>query len=147
MMPDRRLWLLTLLALVGGWSTAGAAATCTMNVQGVNFGAYDPLANASVNGTGTVNVTCDAQVSGTISLSAGSGTYAQRTMSSSAMKMQYNLYTDSARTQIWGDGTGGSSVLSGTTTSGAFPVYGRIPGGQKIGAGSYSDTIVVTIAY
>lgn len=52
------------------------------------------------------------------------------------------------------DGTGGSAVRSnayilslGATRTDEFPVYGKLPGGQNVSAGAYSDTIVATVIY
>ena len=75
-------------------------------------------------------------------------------LSGGGWNLNYNLYTNSARTIVWGDGTGGSSAqtLSGGTVSGGLrrfsrTVYGRIAAMQNVGAASYSDTIVMTVIF
>lgn len=51
------------------------------------------------------------QVKYVVTLSTGiSGTYAARTMVSGPNTLTYNMYVDTARTQIWGDGSPGTSV-------------------------------------
>lgn len=64
--------------------------------------------------------------------------------------IDYSLYADAARTQVLGDSTGGSVLISGTSTGGtdSFPVYGRVFGGQNPKpVGSYSDNVVATVTF
>lgn len=47
-------------------------------------------------------------------LGAGlSGKFNNRQMTNGRSILHYNLYLDSALSQIWGDGSGGSSVVNG----------------------------------
>jgi spore coat protein U-like protein len=65
--------------------------------------------------------------------------------------VNYQLYSDSGHSSVWGETTSGSpDVVTGTGSGDgqAITVYGRVPSGQtnpKIGA--YSDTITVTVNY
>ncbi|NNC64112.1 MAG: spore coat protein U domain-containing protein [Gammaproteobacteria bacterium] len=64
----------------------------------------------------------------------------------------YNLYSNPARTLVWGDGTGGSlTVFRSKPRPGrqnfSLPVYGRIPPTQSVSPGLYSDDIIVTIVF
>lgn len=149
-----RLAILTLAM----FSCAGANADtiCTVSASGVAFGNYDPLANANADGTGSVSVTCigSGTVTYTISASMGSGTYQARKLVSGSHTLDYNVYTDSTRTTIWGDESSGTGLISDSVTAtpgGATKtstVYGRIFSGQKTASvGSYSDTLIVTISY
>jgi len=68
--------------------------------------------------------------------------------------LQYNLYVDASRSQIWGDGSGGTLVvndsysLATSPTTRQYFVYGRIAGGQSGGtAGIYNDAITITLDY
>jgi spore coat protein U-like protein len=150
---------LALLCAIMPAASQAALQSCSVAATSVAFGAYDPLNASPTNSVGTVSVTCSVTLlallwSWDIKLSAGgSGSLVTRQMTSGASQLNYNLYLDSGRTTIWGDGTGGSAYPSplillaiGTTTHN-FPVYGRIPAGQDRGAGAYTDTIVVTIEY
>jgi spore coat protein U-like protein len=61
--------------------------------------------------------------------------------------VNYNLYLDAAKTQIWRDGTGGSLTWR-PTGNGSHTIYGKAPAGQTApGAGSYTDTVVITINF
>ncbi len=150
--------ILLSLIVVAGAATLATAASCTTSVVGVAFGTYNPLAGTNVNSTGTVTVACSGVfgevVSYAISLGTGSGTYTQRRMSNGGTVLGYNLYTNTQRTQVWGDGTGGTAVVSDSYTihnqavTKNYTVYGRIPGGQtQVTVGAYSDQVIVTVTY
>ena len=64
-------------------------------------------------------------------------------------KVRYNLYLDSLRTQIWGDGTSGTEVFTGSASTGAtaVPVFGRVFGSQDVSAAIYIDTVIVTLDF
>jgi spore coat protein U-like protein len=151
--------LLTLIAL-GVLSTvpARAAIMCTVSVSGVSFGAYDTLSSSDRDSSGTVTIYCSgtvgANVSYSILLSQGDGTYAVRKAKNGLTDMYYNLYTDASRSQVWGDGTAGTVVISdsyqmtATSESRSYTVYGRVPGSQNSAmVGGYSDNLLATLSY
>ena len=70
-----------------------------------------------------------------------------RKMTSGANILNYNLYTNAARTTVRGDGSGGTSTQATNGTNVTRTVYGRIPALQNAFVGSYSDAIIVTIVY
>lgn len=130
---------------------------CVVTASGIAFGTYDPLASGATTSSGTVTVDCVLTValagSYDIALSkGGSGTYTPRRMASGSARLDYNLYTSPALTQIWGDGTGSTAtvgrsfaallLMSQTTT-----IYAQIPAGQNVASGIYGDTITVTVTY
>ena len=122
---------------------------CMINITGVNFGKFDVLSNAVTDSTGNIDVNCPGGVGYNIALSAGSGNYEQRIMSSGANTLNYNLYTAANREFVWGDATSGNATVSGSgiDTSVNHVVYGRIPPRQNVRAGSYSDTINLIITF
>ena len=65
--------------------------------------------------------------------------------------LSYNLYFDAARTQVWGDGTGGTVIWStagGHNPSPSHTVFGKIPANQtSVSVGSYSDTVTMTLNF
>lgn len=153
MPPASRRAIAALLLLA---APAAPAAACTITATGVAFGAYNPQATGHDNSTGTIQLACAPSVTAPIvALSAGgSGTFSPRRLDGGAFDLDYNLYSNSGRTTIWGNGTGGTVTvtLSGGTVSGGVrrfsrTIYGRIPRLQNVGAGSYSDTITVTVTF
>ena len=150
MTPHTRLRSYVLAAMFVTAAPAGPvrAVSCTVTPQSVNFGPYDSLTRAAVDGVGSVFVNCDGTAGFAVSLGqGGSGTFAPRSMSSGQSDMTYNLYTGSARTTVWGDGSGGTLTVGGSGTSSEFTVHGRIDAGQNLPAGTYTDTVVVTVTY
>lgn len=137
------------LAMAVLWLPYSAKAQCTITASGLIFGQYNPLGGETVDGRGDIEQVCSESTSYTIELSQGQGTYSPREMNSAGDLLEYNLYTDVSRLIVWGDGTGGTQTASGTadTTGNEHSVYGRIPGGQNVSAGHYSDTIVITVTY
>lgn len=162
-----RRYLVVAMALLGAMIVAPrpahaacnplSACSCTVTATGVSFGSYDPLSQVDNGSTGTIRVFCTLILalggSFTIDLSTGaSGSYSQRTLTKGASTLAYNLFSDSAYGQVWGNGTGGSTQVSQTFTSllivdRTLTVYGRIPAGQNVPAGAYADTIIVTVTY
>jgi spore coat protein U-like protein len=139
-----------------------AAVSCSVTATGPAFGIYNPLSATPTLSNGSVTASCtlvsggSTTVSLTSSYSIGSGpSYAARTMVSGANTLAYNLFYDAAFTQIRGNGTGGSQTGSANftltrgspTQSTTSVIYGRIPAGQDVAPGLYTDTIVVTITY
>lgn len=139
-------WALGLIALSAAMPLA--AATCGLNVQGVNFGSYDFQSSQNLDSVGHITVTCDVSASYTIALSPGlTGSFASRIMQNGSHQLTYNLYTDPAHVSIWGDGTGGSTTVGGSGTSVDYTVYGSVPAGQNPYVGSYSDAVTVTLTF
>jgi spore coat protein U-like protein len=153
------------LLLCAGIGQAQAAADCSITAISLNFGVYDPAAATADDSVGTVTVTC-RNISGgadrinyTVMLSNGQyGTSAAtRAMGAGASRLGYNVFTDPARTQAWGTGTGGTVIASGAMTVGpgngnntktvVHNVYGRIPQLQDAAPGTYSDTMMVTLTF
>ena len=130
-----------------------AEAACTLSSTSISFGTYDVFQAAPTDSTGTVTYRCDNNDHGIrITISAGSsGTFTSRTLRGGAEAMGYNLFLDAAFTLVWGDGTGGTSAYflhnPPNKKDVQVPVYSRIPAGQDVGVGNYSDTAMVTLEY
>jgi spore coat protein U-like protein len=128
-----------------------AFAACSISATGVNFGTYDPSAGSPNDSTGSVTYRCNRRDPITIFLSRGNApTFAPRQMRNGVEIMNYNLYRDATRTTIWGDGTGGTSVFFDPAPPGrdervTISIFGRIPPGQDVASGTYSDNITATV--
>lgn len=135
---------------------AAPAAACSITATGVQFGAYDTLAAAPLDGAGSIVLRCHPSVHApTIGIGPGnSGSFAARALSNGSAFLLYNLYASPARLVVLGDGSGGSIAIEagdGTVRAGTriieVPIYGRIPALQPVPAGTYSDTLFVTITF
>jgi spore coat protein U-like protein len=133
--------------LAGVGSGPAFAATCAVSSSGVNFGNYDPLSGAETDSAGTIRLRCDEPVSATIALSSGNGSIVTRTMSNGTSQLSYNLYTNAQRIVVWGDGTGGSDTVTVQGDTVDYPIYGVVASRQRVTAGSYTDTITLTVSY
>jgi spore coat protein U-like protein len=130
---------------------------CLTTTLPVVFNSYDPTSTTDDTSTGSVSVTCvlASASAGSYVISLGQGrsnSYATRTLKL-ASSLSYNLYTTSSvPAPIWGDGTGGSQSVTGSFPSTllntqSFTVYGRIPSGQNVPPGAYTDTVTVMVDF
>jgi spore coat protein U-like protein len=163
-------WAATATATVN--VTATVAQKCKITTTDVVFGSYDPVVtnlSTALNAPspGTLAVTCTKNASGvTLALNFGVNTTGApvRRMKETAgalMFLTYQLYQPisgapsaaCAFTTVWGDGTGGSVILtpSGTTWGNAsaqtFNVCGQVAAGQDVEQGSYADIITATVNF
>lgn len=143
------------LALAALWPATALAKSCSVNAAGLAFGVYDTASASAVDSVGTVTIDCDGHFNAVLSVSKGNGTGAsywrgrQLTRTHAGGTLTYNLYANPGRTQVLGDGTGGSVTLKlsahRTLTQ---PVWGRVIAGQGAAlAGSYADVVMVTVSY
>ena len=168
----KRIFLAVLLfSGVGLWSAPALAlldfASCSATAGSVSFGDYDPLAGNHKDSTGSITFSCTQTLgllsSRTVSFEVqldpdSNGSFAPRTMSRGVDTLEYSVYTDPARTTVWGNRAGGTGTRSGSlsfsgvlnigvTEKVTFPTYGRMFAGQFVPAGEYRDTVGVTVLY
>ena len=134
-------------------TSATVTANCTVSTSALAFGNVDTISGSNVDGTGGLSVTCTSGTSWAASAGVGGGSgasFANRRMTGGANLLNYNLYTSSGYTTVWGDGTGSTATIGGTGTGSAqaVTVYGRVGSGQTtVPAGAYADTVAVTVTY
>lgn len=129
---------------------ANVLAKCQIeSINDLNFPDYDPFSGSDTEATTTMEVRCTNGLSYDIKLDKGIGlnaTFAQRKMTSTSSEiLNYTLLTSTD--EIWGDGTDGSFIETkiATGNTDVVTIKGKIYQGQTPSAGSYSDTIHVTI--
>jgi spore coat protein U-like protein len=135
--------------------TANVAANCTISTTAVAFGAYDPVvtnAAAAKDAAGSVIIACTKGAVPTIGLGLGAnslGPSTRRMLGVSGDLLTYELYQPAGYTTIWG--TSGPNLFSAGASVGraarTFAVNGRIPGGQDVATGNYTDTVVATVNF
>lgn len=142
--------------------TATVANSCKVTAtSNIAFGAYDPAdANFStaLDGDGSVSVRCTRGTVAAVAL--GQGLYADtgssctspaRRMSDGGTgRLGYEIYRNAGRTSAWGCDTAANiqsftSAASNVATT--LTTYGRIPAGQDVAAGSFTDTVVVSVTF
>ena len=140
--------------------TASVTATCLVSsTANVAFGAYDTTVATNLQATGTVSVTCTKNTAVTsIDLNLGANASgATRRMTDGTDFISYELYKPvsavpgaaCAYTTVWGTGAvnGLVPVAAPSNAARTFNVCGQTTQGQNVGAGSYADTVTVTINY
>ncbi len=137
--------------------TGTVSASCTLTAVAVAFGALSTSANT--NATGSVTVNCTPGNALSIALIGGSNASSgQRRLSNGTNFANYNLFQPTAAGNAqaagpvaWGDAavtaTGAAFTTTGTGAAQVFNVYGQVPSGQTLYAGSYSDAVTVTLTY
>jgi spore coat protein U-like protein len=131
----------------------GAAANAT-----IAFGSHGVLnanidAETAATGAGAVRMQCTAGTAYSIALDEGSyaetpGDVSTRRMANAdaSEHVEYQLYTDAARNDVWGTG---AAAVSGTATGAvqSFQVFGRVPPQETPPADNYSDIVTVIVTY
>ncbi len=127
----------------------------TVSASGLAFGNYS--GGADVTASVTVNISCAIPVellpSFTVSISGGnSNNPASRYMNRSGSHLNYSIHMTNGYGSLWGDGLNGTLTkafngvliqLGSTSMTG----YGKLPAGQYVTPGLYSDTLTVTVTY
>jgi spore coat protein U-like protein len=136
--------------------SATVAGNCLITAQDMNFGTFDLLDTTDQRTTSDILVRCTNGTSYGVSLSAGSGSYANRTLLNAASEtLVYNLYTDASLSAVWGDDSGTTDIVSdvgegmGIANLITHKVHGQILGSANLGAkpGTYTSNITATITY
>ena len=71
-----------------------------------------------------------------------------RSLSGGTQHVSYQLYRDAGRTQVWGGaGNALQFVSNGVARPQQFVVYGRIPPGQEVASGVYTDVVTATVEF
>lgn len=133
--------------------TASIASTCTVAATTLAFGSYAPSTSTPTAASNTVNITCTNGTGYTVALdkeTTAGGAVTQRLMAGpGGATLNYNIYTTVAATTVWGHATGATVTQAATGNGLVQPLtgYGQIAPSQYNTAGSYTDTITVTVTY
>jgi len=133
-------------------ATPANAQNCTVTMPAMAFGSVNVLTGAAVNSASTISVSCNGGSAAgqrlCISMGVGSaGDATSREMTGpAAALLRYDLYTDAARTHLWGSWQTGYDIAGvqldvarGSTTP--ITIYGKLFGSQQtVAPGSYSST-------
>jgi spore coat protein U-like protein len=132
--------------------SAVVVANCQIITSDLAFGAYDPLmehATRELDGAAQVTMLCTRSSRAEIIIDSGKnpiGTY--RGLSGGTQHVSYQLYRDAGRTQVWGSaGNALQFVSKGVALPQQFVVYGRIPPGQEVASGVYTDVVTATVEF
>ena len=127
--------------------TATVLSGCSLSGGSLSFGQYVLGQSADLDAVGQVNYT---NCVGDLKFELDGGTAASvtnRQMATGAARLRYQLYRNSTRSAVWGTGTDAHAVRLLIPQNGKVDVYGRIPGGQAVAAGTYTDTVNITLTF
>lgn len=131
--------------------SATAVNSCNLSATDLTFGNYDPLKVSPTDASSVVTVTCTPGSGYIIGLDAGTGegaTVDTRRMTNGDSLLDYSLYRDAARNLVWGNNPGSDTAAGiGTGTPIDYTAYGRIPQGQAVQRGIYTDTVTVWVTF
>jgi spore coat protein U-like protein len=129
--------------------TSSVVGQCSLTGGTLNFGTYLQGQTTAKDGQGTISLNCPAGINVTVNMNMGlQGGGGARNMTFSGNPLNYQLYRDAARSQIWGTGTGssgGKAVNPTVAGNQTHDVFGRITAGQSVPQGTYNDTVVVSL--
>ncbi len=163
-MNRARVFLIIAILSAGAMPLARAApgTTCVVSSLSSLAFAYDSSLVAPTDSSASMTIQCSRSggppnITMTISAgaSATSGSTSPRQMRgiSSGDLLSYNIYRDAGRSQVFGQTAGVDTLsvpVSGIPNKGSTTVpinlWGRIPALQAVGIGSYTDSVVITVA-
>lgn len=139
----------------GVWATVQN--DCSITASALDFGVTGAgLAKSATDAVSTLSIRCTSGAPYNVALDAGTGSGAtvmerRMTLDGGPEVLRYSLYLDSARTQVWGDGSGGTGTLSatgnGSQSTNVHSVYGRLAPQAQPPTGTYRDTITATVTF
>jgi spore coat protein U-like protein len=159
---SRAIVLALLVLLAPATSTADVA--CRILSGGtLAFGPYDSLATAPSDTQIDVTVTCERDGGPrnvTLTLHADQGLHggsvnARRLAHAGATRdaLNYGLYSDPARSNVLGMSDGintlrvSLAIENKSSASARLTIFGRIPAGQDVTVGNYTDAVQITLLY
>ena len=126
------------------------AADCTVSAFTLEF-TYDPIdthATTASDADSPLAVLCTRGTQATVSLDNGVSFVAPwRGMTGPGGTLRYQLYTMPDRATTWNASNTVTLTSQSKDVPMGFRIYGRIPPGQDVGVGTYTDTIRATVIY
>jgi spore coat protein U-like protein len=141
-----------------GTLSATISAGCNVSTTTLNFGSTSVL-SSNIDSTATITTQCTNTTPYAIGLGNGlnvSGAQRRMRLGASSTYLNYNLYTDAARSSSWlsttspTSCTGGASSCAlgtGTGSNQSTTIYGRVPPQTIPSAGAYANTVVITVTF
>jgi spore coat protein U-like protein len=134
---------------------ASVAANCVVATNAaVDFGTYDTavhLHDGPVDVTvQAVSIACTKDASG-VSIALDQGQYARgphRGLGGGpgSETVAYDIYTSQERSTVW-NGVNTVAYASQSSRAVTIPLYGRIPAGQTVAPGRYSDVLLAMVNF
>ena len=135
--------------------TTSVANSCTITTGPMTFADYDPSAVVDLDATATITSTCTSGGSTKMTMSQGDNALTGSSVTTPLRAMDdgndnalaYFLYSDSAGGTVWGDSAATGKAITADGSAQPITVHGRIPFGQTVPEGDFSDSVLVTLTY
>ena len=124
---------------------------CTITAGDLTF-PNTGMIDHNVDTTAALNVLCTDESPYAIGLSAGANaggdTGARKLIGPGGRTVDYQLYTSGGFSTIWGNDMGVDTVDNEEAEeSNDYTIHARVPTGQNVPAGEYTDTVTATVWY
>lgn len=127
---------------------ATVSSACALDTTIMDFGTYYSGSSINRDAAGSIGYIKCYNTALTLELDLGQNAAGStRNMKSGTSLLRYELYQDSARTKVLSTGSNALALTSDATGAAAVPIYGRIPMGQVVPPGDYSDTIGIVLTF
>lgn len=138
--------------------TATVEDSCTVTAgSALDFGTIAGTDLAEKQETTSIKVTCNSGAPYAVTLSLGEhdedGKRYMVSGEEGVNKLQYELYSDSSHSNVWGPDLATAPLASAYAPQGAvtdgqqIPIYGKLLGANNQPSGAYTDTITATVYY
>ena len=136
---------------LNGTLTRGTTISASGRIHLQRISAVPPYTNTKADATATITVQCTPNIDYTIDIDRGlynNGINRRMYNASANNYFDYDVYKDPPRSQVWGTGQTqnlpGNSGITGVVN---YTVYGRTEQINRLKAGSYSDTLTITVTF
>lgn len=144
--------LAAVLALLLLAPSVARAQACSVSVdRALAFGNYLPTSSAPRDTNANIVVSCNATVGLLISYAVRLQSASSGVMSGPKGTLSYMLASDALFTSLWSNdrSVGGTILLTALSLFGTrqHAIYARLPPGQMVGPGTYSDSLMIVLTY
>lgn len=129
--------------------SATVESACNLATASMDFGTYQAGAAANLDVAGSIRYTQCIGLTLTLELGLGANpTGSTRRMRSAAGGfLTYEIFKNSGRTSVFGTGTNGLTLTAPASGAQTVAIYGRVPAGQAVAPGAYTDTVAITLTF
>ena len=121
------------------------------SLENVVFDAYDPITDGSTSNTdttGNVPIACTKGISANLTMNHGiNASGSTRRMTDGTYFLIYEVYTSGDYTTVWDESNTVTADFTSSSSEQIKTIYARIPPGQDVPAGTYTDTVQVTMGF
>jgi spore coat protein U-like protein len=143
---------LFMTGLVGPRAAEAAISGCSVTSSGIVFSPYDTVTKTSVDGVGTITVSCTGSGTENLSLNlagGNAGSCTTRQMRRGTASLNYQIFREASASSAWCEGGSRLDITlnfaSGATQTASYTMYGQVGSGQNPTFGSYTDSLSVVL--